>query len=239
MVIKHLGFFLLCCTSIVYAQQQEQFLHANALYHAGQYDDAFAVYQEIPQKGRAVWYNMGNCAYQVGNHTDALVYWKRAERNATWDEREDIKVNRGYALRALNKKTATQDPLFSTIVQWVMGKRPLLLFQLLCLCLWFLSLVCLRRYPRRVWSTGAIFFAVGASVCGAGMYERYRDYRHQQAYVITDRSPLYGGPNERYHKRGTVQRADLVRICAQRDEWCKVASESHVGWVPVSSVCVV
>lgn len=58
---------------------QELFLQANQLYTQKQYQKALELYGQMPAKGPAVWYNMGNCAHQLHDDLHALLYWKRAE----------------------------------------------------------------------------------------------------------------------------------------------------------------
>jgi tetratricopeptide (TPR) repeat protein len=60
---------------------QELFLRANEQYRAGDFDTALATYQKISPKGAAVWYNMGNCAFQKNDQARATLYWQRALNN--------------------------------------------------------------------------------------------------------------------------------------------------------------
>ena len=61
---------------------QETFLEGNKLYYEKRYKPALDRYEEIQPKGLAIWYNIGNTHYRLGDKARALVAWKRAQKNS-------------------------------------------------------------------------------------------------------------------------------------------------------------
>jgi tetratricopeptide (TPR) repeat protein len=68
---------------VVAGNVQEVFLKGNVAYLAGNIDGALKLYQTIDPKGPAVWYNLGNCYYRIGNYPEAIVAWRRAQKDAS------------------------------------------------------------------------------------------------------------------------------------------------------------
>ena len=62
---------------------EEVFLRANLFYEKGDMKEALKSYKEIEPKGQAVWYNMGNCYYQLKENAEAILCWKRAGKGST------------------------------------------------------------------------------------------------------------------------------------------------------------
>ena len=62
---------------------EELFLQAQKQYEQKNFDKARELFASIPNKGEAVWYNLGNCAYKMQDFQAALVYWNCAEYSAT------------------------------------------------------------------------------------------------------------------------------------------------------------
>ena len=50
-------------------------------------------YKRIPHKSAVVNYNLGNCAYKLGQKGYALLYWRRAEHAWKFTGREELLEN--------------------------------------------------------------------------------------------------------------------------------------------------
>src|SRR5581483_4954130 len=81
-------FFNVAC-----AQEQEFFLQANKAYEKNEFQEAYNLYNKIEKKGVATWYNMGNCAYKLGNYAQALACWQCSQQGAKPAEFEAINAN--------------------------------------------------------------------------------------------------------------------------------------------------
>jgi len=114
---------------------QEFFLRANKEYNNKRFDQAYKLYTTIDPKGRAVWYNLGNCNYELKKYPDALICWRRAQQEASHAENKDIEYNIAQARE--------QEGLHTRHSQWYVWLRasaapfPFIVLQLILVVLWF------------------------------------------------------------------------------------------------------
>jgi tetratricopeptide (TPR) repeat protein len=209
---------------------QETILQAHALYKANNYEQALKLYQLIPNKGSATWYNMGNCAYHLGNYMDARLYWKRAERNASHVQRADIRYN----IQALDKKVGLQKKETSYAADQGIAlilSVPLISMQLFFLVGWF----GLWAYVKR-WHTKeryiVLYFLIGLnSFLGFAVLYRMLYADSCAKVMITSPASLYTGPNSCYHVVGMLPEATECMVRKTRGDWYQVRSDSLAGWI--------
>jgi hypothetical protein len=104
----------------------------------------------IDKKGRAVFYNMGNCYFHKGDYAQALVYWSRAEVGANAQEYALIKRNKEYVFNELDinpeqGRWRTILQLFHTTLPYV----SLIMLQLFFLLCWYFFIFFARRKDMR------------------------------------------------------------------------------------------
>ena len=120
--------------SVIAGTMQETFLKGNAAYLAGKMDEALKLYQSMEPKGPAVAYNMGNCYFRIGKYPEAIVQWRRAQKDASW---RDFAVLDSYIAQSYDALGIVRDQSFMTRMQtWL--ARPLALFSIFVLQLLFL-----------------------------------------------------------------------------------------------------
>jgi len=227
---KKIVLLWLLCIRFCYAQPQEDFLQANYAYHAGDYKKAFELYQHIAGKGRAAWYNMGNCAYHMKNYVEALVYWSRAERQSTRQEYKDIQENKAHVYTALHMQQPIED---QHMLLAVVSMVPWFLLQIILLVTCFLLYgFC---YKKRFF----ILLIMLYSVLFSGAYVCYTYYKTQQAlyaYTVKKTVSVRSGPDNRSHERSQLQYATKVRVQEQRTDWSKISYDKQHGWVETASL---
>lgn len=230
---------LLWCVSYINAQPQEQFLHANYMYNAGDYQAAFDVYNAIPNKGRAVWYNMGNCAYKNKNYLDALIYWTRAERCATWSEYVDIQTNKAHAHHILGIPQPKKH-IFESY-QWCALPWYWSWFFIQSICV-IIAMVLFVLWSRSVYRWQRISLLCMYILLCLGGYHLYRWYQiqHAQYAYVSDKSTnVYNRPDIRSHERGKLSYISKVCILEQLDDWSKIKAHGVTGWVQTTSLSVI
>lgn len=232
-------FLFLLYMAPILTQPQEQFLRANCKYQAHDYQEALSLYQTIPTKGRAVWYNMGNCAYHNKQYLDALVYWTRAEANATWSEYQDIQINKEHVHTILELKQPPKNWIELYILSYIPWKLSWVIAQLFCILAAFL--IGVMWYKSRYRLKQLVILCMYILVC-AGSYRLYAWYTLQHApyaYVSDTSLTLYNNPDNRCHEKATIPYGTKVRIIKNQDDWSKVATVHTVGWVKTSSLLIV
>src|SRR6185369_5044389 len=89
-----LFFFCVLSSALVFGtNNEERFLSAIDAYKHEQYERALDLNESIPDKGRAVLFNMGNCYWELNKPIDAVVCWRRAQRGAPRAEYDAAQKN--------------------------------------------------------------------------------------------------------------------------------------------------
>lgn len=237
MKIKNFLLILMLCAPMAWCAQpsqnkRERFLQAHELYQQGQYQEALARYQEFTDKSSAVWYNMGNCAYQLGDYMHALLYFKRAEREATPHEYPHIVHNISMTHQQLGLPSVSNNVSFFDAVRVQVRTVPLLLMQLLLLVLWFAALGALwllshNRFKKIIIGLLIVAWSILALVC----WRKYHDEQAEYALVMNDKSTLFVAPNAAYHAVGELPKGVAVKVDEKRKGWYKVQANSKKGWM--------
>lgn len=212
--------------------EQELFLQANELYRGAYYADASEKYEALAHKGYAVWFNLGNCAYHLQEYAAAYAYWLRAEREAPIKVLQALEHNfvrlkqvagieaQQSRLQRLVKKISPFGVQLCWIISW-------------CL-VWYMASTARWRMRR------LILLLVGALTIICGILTVASYYIWKQQYGVTrHETTLYAGPDERYHKVGTIDNISAVLVQGRRDVWCKVRYKDLVGWMPEHDLIMV
>ncbi len=217
---------------------QEMFLQGNRSYVQGACNDALASYRAIPNKGRSVWFNMGNCYYKLGNYAQAIACWKRADRGSFCAEHDDIVSNVCATYEKLGKK-ASHFWLYDMLAR-LLTYIPVLVLQLLFIGSWYVLLL-LLFCCRRTWRfyIGAMLSCCAVLLLGAMLLVHYYAYWYERGVVVEDSVLLFSGPHVRYHKLGEVSLADEVFIHDKRPGWYKVAKQDLQGWTSVQGIEII
>lgn len=113
-----------CCARDV----QETFLQANNCYKNKEYQKAFDLYNSIACKGCSTWYNMGNCAFKMNKPVDSLIYWRKAQHNATARELQNIEKNINVVYNVLER--TPEHTGFNRFVRTMLNKFSLFAWQI-------------------------------------------------------------------------------------------------------------
>lgn len=210
---------------------QEQFIAAHALYDAQQYQKALDGYDAIADKTSAVWYNMGNCAFQLEQYDLAVLYWRKAERGAPAELQKHIIRNMQHAAQHIADLHHKQPHAIAhhQLKQWLLPFS-LLFWQLIFLVLWALFMLACAYYMYRARGLvlAMLFGVVGVS--GVLLYHRHTYAAHQYAITL-QATDLFVGPNKEYHALTQIPSGSEVRLLEHREGWHKVRYRDLVGWV--------
>lgn len=211
-------FILLILSASAHAQNaSDLFAQAHNLYQKKECTQALALYDQIPHKGAATWYNMGNCAYKLNDQIHALLYWKRAYHfgNATIQKNslENMKL-----LSIPHRDAATSH-----------AQTNPLLMQILFFCIFSVFLILgyfLVRTKR--W----VFLAMCFSVLVYAGYVTYQvSIAAKQALVMHNDATLHAGPGPEFHQLGTLNAGTTVTILKQYPEWAQITFDGQRGWI--------
>lgn len=236
--MKYSSHFLIM-TAMMFAHtcfcQEELFLQAHKLYKEHNYREALTRYQMIKNKGSAVWYNMGNCSFNLHNDVDALVYWMRARKGASVDQRSAIDHN----INLLAEKMKHPELAVSTTVYRSMTNRiaalSWLVLQLLFLSIWYLGWLVLRSKRSRA---GSIMIGCLLMI-NATLFIIKNNDQQKIGLVKSTTALLYTGPHEQYQRVGSLMALTKVNVEQKDGNWYKVRHLKNNGWIKDESLALV
>lgn len=211
-------FFLILSTISLHAQDvTDLFTQANKQYQKNECAQALALYDQIPDKGAATWYNMGNCAYKLNDQVHALLYWKRAYKYGN----HEIQKN---SLQNMKLLSLPYEPLSHPFA----NTNPLIM-QILFFCIFsvFLIVGYFLIHARR-WIFLAMTVATLASV---GRITYKVTALCPQALVMLDEISLRAGPGTEYHQLGSLSAGTTVQVIKHSQGWAQVTHNSTRGWI--------
>jgi tetratricopeptide (TPR) repeat protein len=229
---------LLGIFSLAAQNNQELFLQANQEYGQGNNAQALQLYESISNKGSAAWYNMGNCCYNLDRPTEALLYWKRAEKGADAALRKAVHHN----IDILKKKAALENEKLSMqakaqlFIEEHAARGSLLRWQWFFLIVWFVFVLI---GPFAVsWRRRALFFASYSLLfiaCTSLLIAKHSTSTRVSA-IAKDDILLYVGPDIRFASHGSVKKMQELYVDEQIGEWCKISAQNKKGWVPYDAI---
>lgn len=212
------------CSFLESVSNQELFLRGNKAYRDADYQDALHYYEQIPQKGDAVWHNMGNCYSCLEDPVNACVHWQRAKKHAAYDDYCTLETQ----IAAVDETTV--NTVNNSWIFWVRAHTAsysLFLIQIITLLFWFALCIAIRK--RIHWSM--IFLLLIFSVFFIWLsVDMQRQWCRLYA-VTTEPITVYVGPNLAYHEQGSVKSARVITILDEREGWYKIAYKQLAGWV--------
>lgn len=218
--------------SLYPAKQWEQFLRANQAFESGDIQLALQEYQEIPDKGPIVFYNIGLCHKQLNNPFDALVAFKQAEKQA------DLKLFNlvtAQIEQLENHFGKSHETTFFAYAKWCRAIFSLLLVQLIFLSSWWAFLVVLywvkSTYKKFIQLFLLLLLLSSGSIGFCLLY-----LNHARNGVIKETASLFVGPDSSFNTLATLTQADQIKIHSLQDEWYKVQYNNKVGWIEASKV---
>lgn len=206
---------------------KEQINDAVKAYKKGDFTTAKTSLQTVKNPTPATWFNLGHCYYALGDRTNAIVCWLRADRNATIAERREHEHNR---IRAGDLPDYKESRWQRAAVWLVFGIPPLLLQILVIFACITLCWVCVIYLPRR-WRIMWIFLSILLIVtCGSILFMRW--YSDQPYGLVIQQASLHCGPDDRYATIANIAPLQRVNVLSRHNDWMHVQyKDGCIGWV--------
>lgn len=232
MIVILAVFWASLCAAAV--EDQELFLQANTLYQQQQYQQAEQQYLALHDKGYAVWFNLGNCAFHRCNYPQAYAYWLRAQREAPCSAQAELEQNYAPLTVACPGKQ-----LVPSLSHKILVRLSPLLLQLAAAFCWILLwwFVMLGRWKKQ----RVVFILILFSALASGALAYWSHEYRTGMYAVTSRPVVvYSGPNEQYHEIGLLDDMTVCRLHEShqasdaRDSecrWYRIDFGNTVGWI--------
>lgn len=226
------------------AQDGDRFERAGQEYNQMRYQDAYNLYQEVSSPTPIVYFNMGNCAFKLGQYGRALWHWRQAEERWGFSNREDLRENLELVHEKLghetDKKTLvpSRRGLVGAVLR-VASAIPLIVVQLQFLFFWTLLFVFVRRLLKRKQRLFVMLLCVGVFINGGLLIYRQVRALYVRAIVIDNKALVYTGPSTTYQQVGKLIEGCEVLIDRQRQDFYKIRAHDQIGWVERKSLGVI
>ena len=232
----------LCAQSAASGRYNE----ANALYRAGDFDQARRIYLEVAKTNiddARLFYNLGNACFKSGLLGEAILWYERALRLAPDDE--DIEANLRFAnLVKKDRDPADDSNALSRFVvaayAWPGLDQLSLLFAISFFTLFVLWVMRLlqRTASSAGWLAGVVictgFSGIFALWLGTRLYNGAQD---RSAIVIAEQVLARSGPDEGQTEVFTAHEGTKVRLVRQEGQWLLVRLANGLGgWVQGAAV---
>lgn len=217
---------------------QEIFLQANEVYKKGEFSKAYDLYKSIPNPGSEINYNLGNCAYKLGQPGYALLYWRRAERLWNIFDRNELLDNISLLKSQFSGTDRREKNKVFELLRWiknytisVVSAIPLVVIQVLFLAIWFFLFLYVRFLFKRKRRFLIIVLFILISLLGTLLVVKYSLYYRQKGVIVTKTAILLSGPGNTFQKLGNLSEASEILIQKESGDFYKIKYNGQSGWV--------
>lgn len=242
--MKKLSLLLLVflLSSHLFAQNATQlFEQGNAAYNGGNYTLAIEKYQailDLKQHSPALYFNLGNTHYRLGNVAESIYYFEQAKRMQPSDK--SIQNNAAFAsnmtLDAIEELPQTQLEAFqeSILIRYSLDQWA----KISVFFAWF-CLVCftLYRFQRRV-QIKRLFFVLGCllllfTLSSIALTQvKLKASQQQKAIVFNQEIEIWAEPNKRADFLFLLHEGTALEVLSQLEGWSKIKlANGSEGWI--------
>ncbi len=242
--MKHfitLGAALIAVAS-VQAQEnpQEIFLAANLAYDQKDYPAAIEKYQNLLQQGQAttaVYYNLGNCYFRLGDLGRAIWSYRRALKLNPGDKdtRENLEFARLYRIDKIKEENSFAPLSIFYFLPTTLGLNSV---SWLGALLWWTSagflllLLVFRRRTRLIQILTGISLAL-LLILAISLWVGIKAEGKKYAVVLSNEAEAKSGPGEDYVSLFNVHQGLECEVEEEREGWYLIyLSNGTKGWVP-------
>ena len=231
-------FLMVCCSFSLYGlTNQELFLRGNLIAEKGDLDGAIQAYEDIKQKGPAIWYNMGNCYFLKKEYPQALSCWLRARNGASKNLYHDIMHNIAvlYTVCQVRMPSFLENLLQSSL-EYLASLYSCAFWQIILLLIWgIMATFGVFLLKNRRYFIYGLFVVIFLCV-NILFYKKWTMLTKTTGVVLKNETPVFPMPNSAMPSRGLLSYLELVSIEQTDEQWYKVKGKHVVGWVPAESI---
>lgn len=233
---------------VLFAQKDaaELFSNGNAAYNGGNYDLAIEKYEAILAQNLhspAVYFNLANAHYRLGNTAESIYYFEQAKRLAPADQA--IENNRRFAqnmtrdaIEALPKTQLNQFQqrvlgVFS-LHSWTVISLSFIWFAILLLVIYRLNR---QMFLKRVFFSTAILFLLLSLTTLLFTQQKYEQSQVVKGVIYVEEVAVWGEPNQRADELFLLHEGTTVEVIDDLSDWLKVKiANGSEGWIQKESL---
>lgn len=232
--------FLLCLS--VFAQNQDQFDKANALYNDGKYAEAIDNYMAILETGKHssdLYFNLANAHYKLNNIAPSIYYYEKALLLNPNDA--DIENNIAFAKNmTIDAIDVVPDAGFSKLLNTTTNKMTFDNWSKLAVALVFVFVMLFLVYyfaystlKKRLAFIGSISALILMFITLAFAFHKYNlDKIDNPAIIFAQESKVRSNPNSRSEESFRLHEGTKVQVVEAYNDWNKIKlSDGKTGWI--------
>lgn len=202
------------------------FESGNRFYLQEDYERALAEYQQCEQTpSLALFYNMGNAFYRLGDLGNARLYYEKAHLRGPFAR--DLSYNNKLLQQQL---TDEED---DNLLKRSRKNRELEL-GLLWISLVFLLLAFAQR---RVWGRVPLYISLLLFIGVSFLVFQHIGYQPEIGVILEKEVSLHSGPNPSAAALAKLHAGRLVSIVATENNWTLIEVKAGIrGWIPAESL---
>jgi len=226
-----------------HAAEPTAFEAANAKYQAGDFKAAAALYEEIIKNSQgtgAVYFNLGNTYFRLGQKGKALIAYERAFKVIPRDQ--DLLWNMDVLKSALPDKIEPANE--NLIIYWLKSMAAKFTIDEISLAItaalswWLLTAVLLfflpqaKRLMRVVRAPIILFLAVAAIL----FFFNWIENKDPKVVILTKEAFARYGPSEKETKAFLLHEGAEAKVKDKSKDWLFVVlKNNNSGWIPKQS----
>lgn len=223
--------------TILSNSNEELFLKGNDYFFKGNFKKALDCYEQISEKSSTVWLNMGNCFFNEKKNVEAVICWKRAERNASIGQLGKLFELEDKAFEQLRcpcykgfGRKFKQVLMGASVIQL---QLILLMFLLLFLYFFYYCFTKSKFYfhtslNKRIY----MFVLILGTVCMILILNIKEKYSHKkEAIVLQEKVAVYIGPEITFSQKTILPLGCVVEVLEQKQNMLKIVSAQETGWI--------
>ena len=228
-IILGMAIALLCGSLFGFARSTDieaDFISANALYSAGDYEGALQAYLNLEKRlsvpSFGLYFNIGNTYFKLGDYPRALVYYLRARRFYPFNRELQ------YNIRITHKQLEIKDelPWFSFVWMIPTYKWALVITTVFWAIL-FIGFLPISQI-KKTFFVSIMIFLLMFSVLGF-LYSYIMGSAN--FYVVLHKSRLFSGPSYKESEIAILKPGVDVVELKTLGEWIKVKAHNITGWI--------
>lgn len=212
---------------------------AERAYDDGRYGEAYTLFSaavEVEPQGPLL-YNLGNCAYRLDRHAEAVLLYRRAQRHLPRDRTLAFNLRLAEEQCGVRDRDALSFGAAALALVDSFHFNELLWIVFLLECIGLSGLVLLWRRPA-VRNALALIVVI-ALLAGARLVQTRWFPGPPDGVVLDRRIELRSEPHEEFPVTAELGAGETVRIKAMSDRWALVEHGNSGGWTERDGVGVV